>query len=191
MPLDKMAFTTDERKKIIDLARLSIAEGLRTGRPVKLEIEQFSDKLIQNGACFVTLEVEGNLRGCIGMLEAIRPLAIDVAENAYAAAFCDPRFSPLSKEEFGILDIHVSVLTPNEPIEFDSEEDLIKKIRPNIDGLILEAPGGYRGTFLPSVWEQLKTTRGFLRALKQKAGLSADYWSNDIQINRYETVSIK
>jgi AmmeMemoRadiSam system protein A len=120
------------------------------------------------------------------MLEACRPLAEDVAENACAAAFEDPRFEPLTKKEFEKLEIHISVLSPPEELIFSSKENLLSQIRPGTDGLILQ-DGFRRGTFLPSVWEELPSKELFLAHLKQKAGLPADYWSDTLRVFRYTT----
>ena len=111
-------------------------------------------------------------------------LAKDVAENAVAAAFHDPRFEPLSIEEAEKLEIHISVLSPPEELNFSSEADLLEQIRPGVDGLILQA-GGRRGTFLPSVWEELPEKEMFLMYLKMKAGLPTDYWSDSLRVFRY------
>jgi AmmeMemoRadiSam system protein A len=124
------------------------------------------------------------------MLEAIRPLAHDIAENAYSAAFKDPRFPPLASHEFDDLEIHLSILTPASPILFSSEQNLLSQLQPGIDGLILEE-GHRRGTFLPSVWESLPEPEQFLRHLKQKAGLLPNYWSPDIRMYRYRTELIE
>ena len=118
------------------------------------------------------------------MLEACRPLAEDVAENAVSAAFRDPRFPPLSHEEFDDLKISISVLSPPEEMTFSSEADLKEKIRPGIDGLILQE-GFQKGTFLPSVWEELPETEMFFEHLKMKAGLPAGYWSDTLRVFRY------
>jgi AmmeMemoRadiSam system protein A len=106
------------------------------------------------------------------------------AYNAWAAAFTDSRFMPLAASELDDLDVHISILGTPEEIEFDSEQDLVNKIRPGVDGLILEE-GFNRGTFLPSVWESVADTREFLNHLKMKAGLPANYWSDTIRIKRY------
>jgi AmmeMemoRadiSam system protein A len=111
-----------------------------------------------------------------------------VAQNAYAAAFSDPRFPPLREGEFEELDIHISILSPAEAMHFTSEADLLQQLRPGEDGLVMEE-GFRRGTFLPSVWEQLPTPELFLRHLKQKAGLPADYWSSTLEVSRYTTHS--
>jgi AmmeMemoRadiSam system protein A len=124
----------------------------------------------------VTIKVADELRGCIGSIEPRRILVIDVVKNAHAAAFSDPRFPALTKEEFEHLHAHISVLGPCEAIAFTSEEDLLRRLRPGIDGVILEE-GASRATYLPSVWETLPDPYEFLTQLKLKAGLPKDYWS--------------
>ena len=148
-------------------------------------MDDYPAELTEPRATFVTLEKNHQLRGCIGMLEAVRPLAEDIAENAFSAAFRDPRFPPLEAYELNDLEIHLSILTPAEPVSFSSEQDLLAQLQPGIDGLILEE-GHRRGTFLPSVWESLPEPGQFLRHLKQKAGLPSDYWSKNIRIYRYQ-----
>ena len=182
-------FSAPERKILTDLAFASIRHGLEHGCALPFEADESTPQaLLEAGASFVTLEKNGRLRGCIGSLEAYRPLAEDVCSNAYAAAFRDPRFEPLGEEELENLQISISVLTPAQPIEFESEQDLIDQLQPGVDGLIL-TDGGRRGTFLPSVWEQCPKATDFLRHLKLKAGLPADYWSDSVRIDRYKTVS--
>ena len=181
-----MSLNNSDQEQLLALARQSIANGLQTGRPLAVHAQDYSPELQQWRASFVTLERNGQLRGCIGMLEAVRPLVIDVAENAFAAAFRDRRFPPLAADELPGLDLHVSVLSPSEPIKFDSEQALIAQLRPGIDGVILDERGR-RGTFLPSVWDDLPEPRQFLRHLKQKAGLPADYWSETLRAFRYTT----
>lgn len=173
---------------MLSLASNTIQRGLdgKTSRP---RLDEHSGLLAEHGACFVTLNCDDKLRGCIGTLEAFQPLALDVTDNAYSAAFRDPRFSPLTASEFSRIGIHISVLTPALPMTFKSEQDLIEQLHPEIDGLILSL-GRQRGTFLPSVWESLPDPRDFLLHLKRKAGLSADFWSDDIRIERYHTISI-
>jgi len=173
-----------ERKLLLQLARESIRHGSRHGRPPAVRLEELPPPLRQPRATFVTLEEHGQLRGCIGSLEARRPLAEDVIHNAFAAAFSDPRFPPVSEEEVEGLDIHISVLSPLEEIHFENEQDLLTKIRPGIDGLVLE-DGPHRGTFLPAVWESLADKRAFLQHLKMKAGLPPDYWSENLRVWRY------
>lgn len=143
-----------------------------------------SDWLEQDGATFVTLNLHGRLRGCIGSLEAHRPLIDDVRHNAVAAAFRDPRFPPLSREEFAEVQIEVSLLSPPEPLDFNSEEDALAQLHPGQDGAILEY-GRNRATYLPQVWAQLPEPGDFIGHLKEKAGLPADFWSDDIRLSRY------
>jgi len=176
------------RQILLQIARESISLGLTQDTPLSVIAGNYPAELQAVRACFVTLNQRGALRGCIGHLEASLPLIEDVAENAYSAAFRDPRFPPLAPHELADLEIHISVLTPSQPISFTSEADLIGQLRPYVDGLIL-TDGLHRGTFLPSVWEQLPEPAQFLRHLKLKAGLGADYWSDYIQVYRYETES--
>lgn len=140
--------------------------------------------LHEAAATFVTLTQHGDLRGCIGSLEAWRPLFKDVQENAIAAAFRDPRFTPLTQQELAITRVEVSLLTTPETLNFSSEADALSQLRPKIDGLIFSA-GPRRSTFLPQVWEQLAEPRDFLAHLKQKAGLPAKYWGTDVRLERY------
>ena len=185
---DRQRISDEHRRILLTTARESIAHGLRTGRPLRVEVTAYDPELQARRATFVTLNKFGELRGCIGHLEAIQPLIADVAENAFNAAFRDPRFQPLRASEFDDLVIHISVLSPPEPMVFTSEADLLRQIRPGIDGLILE-DGIYRGTFLPSVWEQLPDPARFLAHLKMKAGLPPNHWSDTLKVYRYTTES--
>jgi len=141
-------------------------------------------ELHQPGASFVTLTQHGQLRGCIGSLEAWRPLATDVEANALAAALRDPRFNPLTATELPRTRIEVSLLTPAETMSFRDEADALAQLRPGIDGIIFSA-GRRRATFLPQVWEQLPEPGEFMAHLKQKAGLPAAYWGSDVELQRY------
>ena len=141
-------------------------------------------ELSASGATFVTLTQNGQLRGCIGSLEARRPLAADVAENAVAAAFRDARFAPLAAGELAHTRVEVSLLSPAEPFACHDEADALAHLRPGIDGLIL-THGRHRATFLPQVWEALPEPRHFLAQLKLKAGLPADFWDGQIELARY------
>ena len=136
------------------------------------------------GATFVTLNKDGQLRGCIGSLEAHRSLDIDVRANAVAAAFRDPRFDPLQAAEWPQLEVEVSLLSAATPIEFDDEADALRQLRPGIDGVIFEY-GSRRSTFLPQVWEALPKAREFMSQLKRKAGLPGDFWADDVKLYRY------
>lgn len=171
-------------EQLLRIARVAIGERLgcveAESRPTELPSE-----LNEPGAAFVTLKLDGELRGCIGSLEAWRPLAKDVAVNACAAAFDDPRFPPLGVQEFHRVRISVSVLTPPEEIPASSEEEVLKQLRPGEDGVLLEA-GGHRGTFLPAVWEEIQDKKVFLMHLKLKAGLPPSGWPEGARVFRYQ-----
>lgn len=188
--MSSIKLSNEDQQTCLQVAHDSIQHGLQQGSSLQVNSHDYSNDLQQNLACFVTLHKNNKLRGCIGTLEAYQPLINDVAEHAYAAAFSDPRFSALDKNEFDQLDIEISVLGKPELIKFDSEEDLLQQIRPHIDGLILEH-GYNRGTFLPSVWDQLPDKNEFLNHLKIKAGFSERWWDNGVEISRYETFSFK
>lgn len=141
--------------------------------------------LNEPAATFVTLKLDGELRGCIGSLKAHHSLMNDLQTNAIAAAFEDPRFSPLTKEDLDRISIEVSLIGDAEPITFADEADALAQLRPHSDGIIFEC-GRYRSTFLPQVWEQLPSPKMFMAHLKQKAGLAPDFWSRDVLLYRYE-----
>lgn len=173
-----------------DIARRSIAQGVRTGKPLAVDLEEFPPALRAKRACFVTLRRNGQLRGCIGTLEEDFPLVAGVAENAFKAAFRDPRFSPLDEGELPEIEIHISILSPLERVDISSESDLLAKLRPGIDGVLLRE-GLHQGTFLPSVWEELPDAVQFVRQLKRKAGFTAEYWSDALEVWRYTAESIE
>jgi len=177
-----------DRRVLLGIAANSIRHGLEHGKPKPVIANDHPECLREKRASFVTLKQDGALRGCIGTLVASRTLVEDVAYNAHGAAFADKRFAPVTSGEAPGLAIGVSVLSTPEPLAFSSEEDLIGRIRPGIDGLILQA-GDRRGTFLPSVWETLPEPREFLRQLKKKAGLAQNYWSEEIRMQRYTAES--
>lgn len=165
------------------LMRARNAIGARLGFPP--HPEPGHPALQQPGATFVTLTLEGELRGCIGSLEAWRSLEEDVRENAIAAAFHDPRFPPLTRQEFPRIRVEVSLLSAPCPILFSNEADAVSQLRPGIDGVIFECHGR-RGTFLPQVWESLPDRQAFFSHLKQKAGFPPSFWSPEVKLYRYE-----
>jgi AmmeMemoRadiSam system protein A len=142
------------------------------------------------GASFVTLTQAGSLRGCIGSLEACRPLRDDVATNAANAAFRDPRFPPLTAGELAGTRIEVSVLSEPEPYPFTDRADALSRLRPGIDGLTLEY-GNRRGTFLPQVWESLPEPDAFLTHLVRKAGFPPGWWDDDARLSRYTVTAFE
>ena len=181
-----MSYSRDEQSTLLSIALDSINSGLHHGKPVRLNSADYPTPLAAQRASFGTLKHGETLRGCIGSLEARTSLVESIADNAYAAAFSDPRFPALGPSEVEDLTIEVSVLSPLEPVSVTSEQELLDKMVPGEAGWVLQE-NGYRGTFLPSVWESLGKPADFLRHLKMKAGLTADYWSDTLQIWRYTT----
>lgn len=180
---DRAAHDDDAQKGriLLDLARSAISTALGESH----RVDQSPPWLHDPGATFVTLKRGGELRGCIGSLEAHRTLLEDVTANAKAAAFNDPRFSPLTRAGLEDTQIEVSLLSPLRPMTFRSEADALAQLRPGIDGIVLEC-GRHRSTFLPQVWESLNDPRAFLGQLKLKAGLPQDFWSDDVRLFRYD-----
>ena len=179
----------DDRKLLIRVAQASVSHGLSHRAPLPMDLAQVPPALQQVRATFVTLHIGDDLRGCIGTLEARRPLVADVAENAFAAAFRDHRFKPVTEVEFYLLHFHISILHPAEPMTVASEDDLLQQLRPGVDGLIMQEDAR-RATFLPDVWHSVREPRSFLAHLKQKAGLPTDYWSPGLRFWRYTTEGV-
>jgi len=165
---------------LLALARVAIEREL--GRPATAP--DTADWLRAPGASFVTLKQSEKLRGCIGTLQAHRALADDVQANALAAAFRDPRFKPLTRDELDTTKVEVSLLSALTPIIFDDEASALSQLKPGIDGLVFEY-GYHKSTFLPQVWEDLQEPAEFVSTLKQKAGLPPDFWDRDVKLARY------
>lgn len=183
-----MNLNNSQRRELLLLARQSIQQGIARGQrapcpPVSADVVP---PVLRS--TFVTLRIDGALRGCCGTIEAQRPLAEDVWRNAWASAFADPRFAPLQAVEYPQLALHISVLSEFEPLLVADEAALVRMLRPDVDGLALEM-GAARATFLPAVWEQITDPLQFLRELKLKAGWRADFWSPQIRVSRYSTES--
>jgi AmmeMemoRadiSam system protein A len=183
----ELIFRDDHKEMLRAVARRSIEHGLRFGRPLAVDPKEYPPPLAELKAVFVTLRHGAELRGCLGTLEAAQPLVSGGAKYAFAAAFSDPRFGSVTEAELLGLRIQISVLSEPEPIPFNSESELIEQLRPGIDGLVLRH-WWHRGTLLPSVWEEIPEPREFLAKLKQKAGLSPDYWSRSMEVKRYTAV---
>ena len=170
-----------ERGKILlPIARAEISRALGVPRAA----DESAPWLPEHGACFVTLTQDGELRGCIGTLQAHRPLLTDVKSNAVSAALRDPRFTPLSTGELDITTVEISLLSPTIPMEIRDEADALAQMRPGVDGIVFEY-GNYRSTFLPQVWEDLTQPRQFLAMLRRKAGLPDDFWEEGVKLSRY------
>lgn len=177
---------TAQRQQLLYLARTMILHGLEGGGEYNIALEKFHPSLHEERGSFVTIKLNGHLRGCIGNLAATRALVVDVAHNANAAAFQDSRFKPLKMQEYLQIDLHISVLSPSTVLAVDSREQLLEKLRPGIDGLILQQ-GKHRSTYLPSVWAQISEPENFVSELRKKAGLPAQGWSSDMQVWTYTT----
>ncbi len=174
-----------DKSYLLSLARKSILHYFQARKiysPAQNELP--SPRVLEQGACFVTLHLHGQLRGCIGSLEAHRPLLNDVIENALASAFEDTRFYPLTPSELTQVKISISCLTPPEPMPVKDSSDLLRKLKSGKHGLILQK-GTARATFLPAVWEELPKKEEFLSHLCMKAGLPPDEWKNAASMKFY------
>lgn len=174
---------------VLEVARRAVEQGARMGQPLIVDVAAFPPALREWGAAFVTLQKQGQLRGCIGDTEAFRSLVVSVADVAFRAARSDPRFPPVGEDELAEIDLHVSILTPLERVAVGSEGELLATLRPGVDGLLLR-DGRARATFLPAVWETLPEPLDFLIHLKRKAGWPADYWSDTLEVFRYQAEKI-
>ncbi|HET6664118.1 MAG TPA: AmmeMemoRadiSam system protein A, partial [Acidimicrobiales bacterium] len=174
-----------ERRWLSDLARRAIEHEVKAGEPYPLDDGDVPERLRPPGCSFVSLDLAGEPAGCIGSLEPQRSLWRDVAHNARAAAFDDPRYPPIELEELAEASLTVSVLSPLSPVVGDRDE-VQRSLRPGVDGLVLSAEG-LRGTFLPSVWAKVDDANGFLDLLLRKAGLTGDCWPADARVWRYTT----
>lgn len=173
----------DQGEILLPIARAAISCALN----VPLMADERAPWLNEPGACFVTLTQQGQLRGCIGSLQAYRSLLADIKSNAVSAALHDPRFIPLSPEELSIASIEISLLGPSYPMEFHNEADALSRLQPGTDGVVLEY-GRFKSTFLPQVWDQLPNPRQFMVHLKRKAGLPDDFWHAEIKLSRYSVI---
>ncbi len=171
---------------LLPIARAAIANALN----LPLQADERAPWLAEHRACFVTLTQGGELRGCIGTLEAHRSLLDDVKSNAVAAALRDPRFLPLGADELGHTRIEVSLLSAPEPMSFTGEAGALAQLRPGVDGVIFQY-GAYRSTFLPQVWEQLAEPHDFMARLKHKAGLPGHFWAEGVKLSRYTVEKLK
>jgi len=186
------SLSSKEKKLCINIARESIKHFFDSGNYLEFCSDCVPKKLQEKKACFVTLKLNGQLKGCIGHLQSFQPLYLDIIQNSVAAAFQDPRFVQLSEEEFPLIKIEVSVLTDPTPLKYSSPKDLIKKIRQGKDGLIIKK-GAYSATFLPSVWEEITNKEDFLSHLCAKAGLHPDEWTKGttLKVERYEAIKME
>jgi AmmeMemoRadiSam system protein A len=180
----------NQKKILIDLAYSSIENFLEHDEKISIDENTLESDFKEKRATFITLKKNGALRGCIGMLQAVKPLYQDIIDNALSAAFHDSRFMPLSKEEFKNLDVEISVLSPMKKLDYKDADDLLEKLDKKF-GLLIKK-GHHSATFLPQVWEELIKKEDFLSHLCMKAGMSHDEWKKgDIEIFIYEVEKFK
>jgi AmmeMemoRadiSam system protein A len=184
-----VAFLSDEDRKILlDLARRSVEAASIGKRLPEIDFRSYSQTLQETGASFVTLTNRGSLRGCIGTLEAYQPLVRDVIERAAAAAVEDFRFNPVRPEEVSSIVIEISVLSKPEVLKYSGPDELLDRLKPGIDGVILK-DGRMRATFLPQVWEQLPEKAEFLSHLCTKMGASEGLWKiKNLEVFTYQVL---
>jgi uncharacterized protein len=176
----------EEQRILLRLARQALTEAVNRQKSSQIDLKNLPPHLQERGATFVTLTKQGNLRGCIGTLEPYLPLAEDVCEHAIAAGLEDFRFPPVQASEIKEITIEISRLTPSQPLEYEGPVDLLDKLRPGLDGVVL-VDGFHRATFLPQVWEKLPDKATFLEHLCQKMGVTADLWRRKkLQVLTYQ-----
>lgn len=187
----KDQLSKEERQILLGIARNSIQSTVAV-EPLKLiSLDLLPAKLQEFGASFVTITISGKLRGCIGALEACQPLAIDVQEHAAAAASEDYRFAPVSREELRSIEIEISRLTPTKKLEYENSTQLLKKIHPGVDGVVIK-DGMRRATFLPQVWEKVSSPEDFLDHLCVKMGAHPELWREKIlDVSTYQVEEFK
>ncbi len=182
-------FARHNKEAILQIVEKSLFKAVKNNKIYTPKRNEYNNVLFNKGASFVTLEKNNKLRGCIGSLLPTNAIATDLAKNTFSAAKNDSRFKPINENELKEITFKVSLLTGFEKIEFASYDDLLKQIKPKIDGLLIK-DGERQGLFLPSVWEDIHNKKEFLTELKIKAGLSPNYWSDNIEVFRFRTVEI-
>ncbi|MGF1680023.1 AmmeMemoRadiSam system protein A [Photobacterium makurazakiensis] len=178
-----------ELTQLLDIAREAIRSHFSTGIPKLPQLDLYGKKLLQPGACFVTLKVDGQLQGCLGTTAAHSPLVLEVHNKARASAYQDRRFMPLTEEQLDNLNIEISVLSQPQPLSIQSEQELIDYLEKNKVGVIL-SDKYQQALFLPQVWESLPKPVDFIRQLKIKAGWNTVYWSPTMQVKTFKVNSI-
>lgn len=182
-----LAFMKQKDKKyLLELARRTLEKYFQNKDILQIEIDDLSDSLKEKKGVFISLWKNEDLRGCIGCLEGIKPIFEMVIENSLASALFDTRFLPVKKEELSDIKIEISIIEPLEKIDFSKTEDLIKHLNKNKPGILIKK-GAHQATFLPQVWEDLKTPEEFLSHLCSKAGMKEGCWKNiDFEIYQYQ-----
>lgn len=183
-------FSAIERQQMMSAVRETILHGINYGTMIEIEHKQFNDSLLVPGSAFVTLTMDGLLRGCVGSIETTEPLIDSLIYNAFNAAFDDPRFFPVSQDEFSLIDIELAIIGQRTPLACTSIKDLAIQLRPGIDGLIIIAEDSEPATFLPSVWNQLSNTDSFISALLIEAGQDHNTWNPTLRAERFEVTTL-
>lgn len=186
-PESQLTLSPEEQETILDYTKRAVVHAATTGEELNLPVSAFHPKLRAFRSTFVTLKIRGLLRGCIGSLDAPRPLIADAVHNGFGAALLDSRFPRLRKEELPGLEIHLTILSRLEQVKAENETELLAKLRPGKDGVVLQ-DGPFRGSFLPVMWEKMKEPREFFTRLKEKAGLPPTHWSDTLQVLRYSAL---
>ena len=178
-------YTNEQKKFLLDLARRAIENRLYTGKTLRIDEDEVDTELKEDRGVFVTLTINGNLKGCIGHIIPVQPLYEDVIENAISAAFNDPRFNPLSKDALDQIKIEISVLSLPKKLDYNDSRNLLEKLTPLKDGVIIKKDY-QQATYLPQVWEDLSDKSLFLTSLCSKAGLHSDEWKKgELEIETY------
>ena len=183
-------FARHNKNELLEIVKKSLDAAVTSKELYHPQRENAQDVLFNKGASFVTLTKDGKLRGCIGSEKHEKSIAADLAYNAFAAALQDKRFAPVEPDELNKIDFTISLLTNFEEITFTSYEDLLSKLRPTVDGVLIR-DGKRQGLFLPAVWKDIPDKQDFMTELKLKAGLSPSYWSDNIKVFRFRTVEIQ
>lgn len=178
---------TEHLDVLVRIARRAVDHAVRDGRRWRPDADTLPATLRRTGGAFVTLHAGERLRGCVGRMDSAEPLGVTVAEVARSAALEDPRFRPVREHELGGLRVSVSVLTPAEPMDVGSYDELLRAVRPGVDGLVVDS-GHHRATLLPAVWEDLADAPAFLAALWRKAGLPPGAWPDGTVVSRYRAL---
>jgi AmmeMemoRadiSam system protein A len=185
-----MDLTEQEQATLLQLAHSAIEHGVNLGRPMEVDAANYSKRLGRNQATFVTLKLDGDLRGCIGKIQATQPLVCDVVENAYSAAFKDNRFNPVNQQELGAIKLAISLLTEPELLEYSNKDELLEKLQCDQGGVIL-SDDRHVGVFLPVMWSRFTEAEEFVARLKSKAGMAPHVWHESLCVHTFRVESIK
>ncbi len=185
-----MDLTHQEQSLLLELSKQSIDYGVVYGKPMELDSSIYSKRLRREQATFVTIELNNSLRGCIGQLRPIQPLVNDIVANSFSAAFKDPRFSAVTKNEAKNLNITLSLLNEPKELDFEGKENLFQRINIGSDGVIINDLGK-TGVFLPVVWEMFPDPEEFFKKLKEKAGIPSNKWSSTLKVLTFSVDIIK